>query len=135
VAASSALVGAAVMVAGGLLVESRTGRVAALGFGHSAAYFAGTLVLGALLRRRVGHPFFPRAFLPALGVSVTLGVLAWWVEDLIRPAERIDNIAVLAAIGLIGAGLYAVMLRLLPKRADRFEAAFAPGDPDLAVEP
>ena len=123
------------MVVGGLTFHSDTAKVAALGLGHSVAYFVGTLVLGFILRRRIGHGFFPHAFLPALAVSVALGGLAWWVEHLISPTERVANVAVLAAIGLIGAGMYALMLRILPKRGPRLEAAFEPVDPDLAVEP
>jgi putative peptidoglycan lipid II flippase len=136
VAGACALVGCGVMIVGGLTIESRAGRVAALGLGHSAAYFLGTLVLGALLRRRVGQPFFPRAFLPALAVSAALGGIAWWVEKILSPTERVANILVLVAIGLIGGALYALMLRLLPKRGPGIdESAFEPVDPDLAVEP
>ncbi len=135
VAAGSAVVGAGVMVVGGLTFETDTAKVAALGLGHSAAYFVGTLVLGFVLRRRVGHGFFPHAFLPALAVSVALGGVAWMVEHLIAPTERIANVLVLLAIAAIGAALYALMLRILPKRGPRLEAAFEPADPDLAVEP
>ncbi len=135
IAGASALVGAAVMVVGGLAFESDTAKVAALGLGHSAAYFVGTLVLGAVLRKRVGHGFFPHAFLPALGASVALGGAAWLVERLVGPSGRIADILVLVAIGLVGLGLYVLLLRMLPKRGDRLERAFEPIDPDLAVEP
>ena len=135
VAGGSAIIGVAVMVIGGLTFESDTAKVAALGLGHSAAYFVGTLVLGFILRRRIGHGFFPHAFLPALAVSAVLGGLAWLAEDLIAPTERVATVLVLVAIGLIGAGMYALMLRILPKRGPRLEAAFEPIDPDLAVEP
>jgi putative peptidoglycan lipid II flippase len=135
VAAGSAILGAAVMVVGSLNAETGAGSVAALGLGHSAAYLVGSLVLGGLLRRRVGHPFFPHAFWRCFAASAALGALAWWAEDLIDPTERVANILVLAAIGLVGAGTYAVMLRLLPKRGPRLEAAFEPADPDLAVDP
>jgi peptidoglycan biosynthesis protein MviN/MurJ (putative lipid II flippase) len=131
----SALVGAAVMVVGGLAFESDTAKVAALGLGHSAAYLVGTLVLGAVLRRRIGHGFFPRAFLPALVASVVLGGLAWLVEHVIGPDGRLADVAVLAAIGCIGLGLYVLLLRMLPTRGARFVRAFEPADPDLAVEP
>src|SRR5439155_3990129 len=73
IAGASALVGAAVMVVGGLTFERDTAKVAALGLGHSAAYFIGTLALGAVLRRRLGHGFFPRSFLPAFAASALLG--------------------------------------------------------------
>jgi hypothetical protein len=61
--------------------------------------------------------------------------LAWLVEDLVGPTERVTEVLVLAAIGVLGAGMYALMLRILPKRGPRLEAAFEPVDPDLAVEP
>jgi putative peptidoglycan lipid II flippase len=135
VAGGSAVIGAAVMVVGGLTFETDTAKVAALGLGHSAAYLVGTLVLGFILHRRIGHGFFPHAFLPALAVSGALGALAWLVEDLVGPTERVTEVLVLVAIGVLGAGMYALMLRILPKRGPRLEAAFEPLDPDLAVEP
>jgi putative peptidoglycan lipid II flippase len=135
IAGASALVGAAVMVIGGLTFQSDTAKVAALGLGHSVAYFVGALVLGFVLRRRIGHGFFPHAFLPSLAASVALGGLAWLVEDLVSPKERVADILVLAAIGLVGVGAYALLLRILPKRGARLEAAFEPVDPDLAIEP
>jgi putative peptidoglycan lipid II flippase len=135
IAGVSALVGASVMVVGGLAFEHDTAKVAALGLGHSAAYLLGTLVLGVVLRKRVGHGFFPRAFLPALAASAVLGGLAWLVEHLIGPSGKLANVLVLAAIGAIGLGLYLLLLRMLPKRGARLEQAFEPIDPDLAVEP
>jgi hypothetical protein len=33
----------------------------------------------------------------------------------------------------VGLGAYLAMLRMLPKRGRRFEAAFEPTDPDLAA--
>jgi len=135
IAGLSALVGAGVMIVGGLAFESDTAKVAALGLGHSAAYLLGTIVLGIVLRRRVGHGFFPHAFLPALAASAALGGLAWLVEQLIAPSGRLANILVLAAIGVVGLGSYLLLLRILPKGGDRLEHAFEPVDPDLAVEP
>jgi putative peptidoglycan lipid II flippase len=135
IAGVSALVGAGVMVAGGLTFEHDTAKVAALGLGHSAAYFIGTLVLGGVLRKRVGHGFFPRAFLPALVASAALGGAAWLVEKLVAPSGRVADLLVLVAIGVVGLGLYVVLLRMLPKRGARLEQAFEPIDPDLAVEP
>jgi putative peptidoglycan lipid II flippase len=135
IAGASALVGAGVMVVGGLTFESDTAKVAALGLGHSAAYLLGTLVLGFVLRRRVGHGFFPHAFLPALAASAALGGLAWLVEHLVGPSGRVADVLVLLAIGLVGLGLYLLLLRMLPRRGARLEAAFEPIDPDLAVEP
>jgi putative peptidoglycan lipid II flippase len=135
IAGVCALAGAGVMVAGGLAFESDTAKVAALGLGHSTAYLLGALVLGAVLRRRVGHGFFPHAFLPALGASTVLGGLAWVVEHVVGSAGKLADLLVLVAIGVIGLGLYLLLLRMLPKRGRRLEQAFEPIDPDLAVEP
>ncbi len=123
------------MIAGGLAFESDTAKVAALGLGHSAAYFLGTIALGVVLRKRVGHGFFPHAFLPSLAASAALGGLAWLVEHLVGPSGRLANILLLVGIGVLGLGLYLLLLRMLPKRGDRLEQAFEPIDPDLAVEP
>jgi putative peptidoglycan lipid II flippase len=135
IAGASAVVGAAVMIVGGLSFHSDTAKVAALGLGHSAAYFVGSLVLGGVLRRRIGHGFFPHAFLPSLAASVVLGGAAWLVEHVVAPSGKVADVLVLVAIGVIGLGLYVLLLRMLPKRGDRLEQAFEPSDPDLAVEP
>ena len=96
----------------------------------------GTLVLGAVLRKRIGHGFFPHAFLPALAASVALGGAGVAGGGPRRTrAARLADILVLAAIGVVGLGLYLLLLRMLPKRGDRLEQAFEPIDPDLAVEP
>lgn len=135
IAGASALIGAAVMVVGGFAFEHDTAKVAALGLGHSAAYLVGTLALGAVLRKRVGHGFFPHAFLPALAGSAVLGGVAWLVEDLVDPSGKVADVLLLGAIGVIGLGLYYLLLRMLPKRGERLAQAFEPLDPDLAVEP
>jgi len=134
VAGGCALLGAAVMVVGGLNAESDAAKVAFLGLGHAAAYFVGTIVLGGILRRRVGHPFFPTLLWKVLSFSALLALLAWWIEDLVHPTGRLTTLAVLAAIGVVGAAAYFAMLRLLPRRGRRFEAAFEPADPDLAAD-
>ena len=122
------------MVVGGLNAESDAAKVAFLGLGHASAYFIGTLVLGGILRRRVGHPFFPMSLWKVLPFAALLALLAWWIEDLVHPTDRLTTLAVLAAIGIVAAAAYFAMLKLLPKRGRRFEAAFEPADPDLAAE-
>jgi putative peptidoglycan lipid II flippase len=137
IAGLSAIVGASVMVVGGVAFHSDTAKVAALGLGHSAAYLVGTVVLGIVLRRRVGRGFFPRALPPSLAASIALGGLAWLVEHLVGPSGKFADVLVLLGIGVIGLGLYVVLLRMLARR-DRgrdLEQAFEPVDPDLAVEP
>jgi putative peptidoglycan lipid II flippase len=134
VAGACALFGAAVMVVGGLNADTDPWRVAFLGLGYSAAYFVGTLVLGGILRRRLGRPFFPHVLWKVLPVSAALALLAWWIERLVAPRERLETLGVLAVIGLVGIGAYLAMLRMLPTRGRRFEAAFEPTDPDLAAQ-
>ncbi len=68
-------------------------------------------------------------------MSAALGGVAWLIEDAVAPTARLADVLVLAAIGVIGAGMYALLLRILPKRGPRLVAAFEPVDPDLAVEP
>ena len=46
--------------------------------------------------------FFPHAFCPRWRSSVVLGALAWLVEELVAPTERVADVLVLAAIGLVG---------------------------------
>jgi hypothetical protein len=57
------------------------------------------------------------------------------VEELVAPTARVADLLVLVAIGLVGVGAYALLLRILPSRGPRLAAAFEPADPDLAVEP
>jgi hypothetical protein len=70
-----------------------------------------------------------------LVASAALGGAAWLVEKLVAPSGRVADLLVLVAIGVVGLGLYVVLLRMLPKRGERLEHAFEPIDPDLAVEP
>ncbi len=87
-----------------------------------------------MLRARLRQPLFPRSFWGALLISAVLGAAAWGAERALAPRERLATAAVLAAIGLLGVGLYIAMLRVLPKGPARREAALEPTDPDLAVE-
>jgi putative peptidoglycan lipid II flippase len=135
VAAGAAAAGAAIMIAGSLSFHTPAAKVASLGAGHSAAYFLGALTLGGLLRRRIGHPFFPHAFWRAFALSAVLGVAAWAVERAISPSGRIATLAVVAAIVAVGAAVYLSALRFLPRALWRREREFEPVDPDLAVEP
>ena len=129
-------VGAAVMVIGGLAFEHDTAEVAALGLGHSAAYFLGTLVLGMVLRRRCGPRVLP-ACVPSPCSRRRRRSVVWpgWSRISCDPSGSLADILVLAAIGVVGLAMYLLLLRMLPKRGDRLEQAFEPIDPDLAVEP
>jgi putative peptidoglycan lipid II flippase len=134
VALGSALIGSVVEVVGVNSVDGGPARVAMLGIGHSVAYLLGAVVLFVMLRSRLRQPLFPRSFWRALLISAVLGAAAWGVERAIAPRERLATAAVLAMIGVFGVGLYAAMLRMLPKPPALREAALEPSDPDLAVE-
>ncbi len=105
-----------------------------LGIGHSIAYLLAAVVLFVGLRARLGHPLFPHSFWRALVLSVVLGAAAWAVERAIEPSERVATIGVLLVLCGLGLGFYVLMLRVLPRRVERREAALEPTDPDLAVE-
>ncbi len=134
VALGSAVFGAAVEIIGVQAVHRDTTRVAMLGAGHSAAYLVGACVLFVILRVRLGHRLFPQSFWRALLVSAVLGAGAWGVERAIQPRERLATAAVLVMIVVLGLALYVAMLRMLPRRGARREAALEPTDPDVAVE-
>jgi putative peptidoglycan lipid II flippase len=99
-----------------------TGRVLALGFGHSLAYLLGCLALVVVLRRRLGEPLFPTALPLALGLSVVLGGAAWALFEVIGTTGRVVTIVLLAGVGLVGGAIYIGVVRLvrgqgLPLRA------------------
>jgi putative peptidoglycan lipid II flippase len=134
VALGGALIGSTVEIVGVSNVDGGPARVAMLGAGHSAAYLVSAVVLFVVLRARLGRPLFPHSFWRALLLSAALGTAAWAIERAIEPRERIATAAVLVTIGVLGVGLYILMLRMLPKRAELREAALEPTDPDVAVE-
>jgi putative peptidoglycan lipid II flippase len=106
-----AAAGVGVMV---LLVPFTHGaaRVAALGFGHTAAYALASLVLGARLWRRTGRAVAPRA-LPR--VTILAGVLAlgaWGAERALAPTGRVAIAAVLVVLLAVTGVLYVVGLRV-----------------------
>jgi putative peptidoglycan lipid II flippase len=110
VAIGSALVGVATMVA---LVPVTHGaaRVAALGIGHSTGYTVGALVLGGLLRRRLGRSFVPRGLYVAIAWSIPLGAALWLAIRAIDPEGRLATFAVLAGLGAIAAAVYVLSVR------------------------
>jgi putative peptidoglycan lipid II flippase len=134
VALGGAVVGSVVEIVGVSSVDSGPARVAMLGIGHSTAYLLAATVLFVGLRARLGHPLFPHSFWRALGLSAVLGVAAWAVEHAIGPGKRLETIGVLLVLCALGLGFYVLMLRVLPRRADRRAAALEPTDPDVAVE-
>jgi putative peptidoglycan lipid II flippase len=137
VALASAVVGAAVMAVASRQVHG-TAVVAALGLGHSAAYFVGAIVLAVGLSRRTGRAIVPVALPRAALLAVPLSALAWWLARVWDPAGRGANIVLLVVAAGVGGGLYVLgvraiggpRLRLRPGR--RTPAAFDGLDPDSA---
>jgi putative peptidoglycan lipid II flippase len=131
VAIAAAAVGVATMF--GLAPFAHgTARVALLGFGHSLAYAVGAVVLGVGLSRRVGHAIVPRRLPRSLLVASAIGVGAWALVRAVDPVGRTTTLAVLVAVGVVGAALYIGAMHLLgdplwPSRATRAARAAASG--------
>ena len=103
IAGASALVGAAVMVVGGLTFDSDTAKVAVLGLGHSVAY----LDRHAGARLRAAPPHRPRLLptrVPALagGVGRARAGSPGWSKTASRRRSVVADVLVLAVIGLRG---------------------------------
>ena len=105
VAVVTALVGVVVMVIAGSQTEGAA-RVAALGLGHSAAYLAGTVVLGVLLRRRLYAPLWPRLLGRVALVAAVVGTAAWVVARAVDPAGRWGSLALVVAVVTVGGAAY-----------------------------
>jgi len=128
-ALATGVVGVIAMGLGALVTEG-SARVAALGIGHSVAYFTGCVVLCVGLSRRTGHAIVPRALPRALAWAAVLGVAGWWIAYAIDPAGRIANAALVAVIGIVGAGLYVLGVQATGGRLVRRRRP-ATGVPDL----
>ncbi|HMQ28106.1 MAG TPA: lipid II flippase MurJ, partial [Acidimicrobiales bacterium] len=112
VAVASAVVGVAFMLVASAMSEG-TSTIFLLGIGHTVAFLLGALVLGIVLRRRIHQPLFPRAFAPALVVSALLAGVAWAVVRALDPSTRLEDLAVLAGVGLAGLALWWLAVRAL----------------------
>ena len=75
VAVASAVVGAALMAAGGALAHGDA-KLAVMGGAHSLSYLLGAVVLGARLARRTGQPLLPDRLPQAAAVWLPLGAAA-----------------------------------------------------------
>jgi len=75
VAVASAVVGAALMAAGGALAHGDA-KLAVMGGAHSLAYLIGAVVLGIRLARRTGQPLLPARLPQAAAVWLPLGAAA-----------------------------------------------------------
>ena len=134
--------GAAVMLSVGLSVHG-TAVVAATGIGHTVAYTAGALVLAWMIRRRVGHPIFPKALIPSTLVSGFVALIAWIAYQELDPTSKLENLLFLVVVGVVGGAVYLVVwrrsrssLRALrtQEQAHGEEPEPAPDDSDLAFE-
>jgi putative peptidoglycan lipid II flippase len=118
VAIATGVVGAIAMGVGALVTEGAA-RVAALGIGHTVAYVTGCVVLCIGLSRRTGHAIIPRALPRALAWSAVLGVAGWSIAYTIDPGGRLESAALGAVIGVAGAALYLLGVRVTGGRVVR----------------
>jgi putative peptidoglycan lipid II flippase len=121
----TAIAGAAIMIASGSLDGSD--RLVGIGAGHSAAFAAASIWLGARLRRVTGALGAPALLRPA-ALAAAVGVAAWALLEAWSPDGRIATVVALAVVGAAGAALYVAGLRLvggLPGPAPRWPGASA----------
>jgi putative peptidoglycan lipid II flippase len=112
VALIAASVGIGVMALGGALTSGRA-TVAFLGFGHSAAYAAGAIVLWVGLGRRTGQLVVPASLGRAVLVATPLAIGAWAVTQVVDPAGRLGTLLLVVGIVAVAGLLYVVGLRAL----------------------
>ena len=139
VSVACALVGVAVMVLGTATVDG-SARIFVLGLGHSAAYAVGVVVLGVGLARRTGGSLWPAAIGRIVAVSGVVGLAAWWAADRLVDAgsSRVADLAVVAGLGLVGAGLILAAYQVLGVRralSDREPAVPPAPGPSTTAEP
>ncbi|HEU5300610.1 MAG TPA: lipid II flippase MurJ [Acidimicrobiia bacterium] len=111
-ALASAGVGITVMAVGGALTSGPS-TVAVLGFGHTAAYAFGAIVLWVGLSRRTGHLVVPRSLLRSALVAAPLATCVWLLFRALDPAGRIATLGALVATTLVAGALYVAALRAL----------------------
>jgi putative peptidoglycan lipid II flippase len=112
VALTSAAAGIAVMVIGGEVTSGRA-TVAFLGFGQTAAYAVGAIVLWLGLARRTGHLVVPRSLGRAALVAAPLAAAAWAVARAVEPDGRIGTLLLVVGIVVVAGLAYVVGLRAL----------------------
>ncbi len=135
VSVACAVAGVGVMVASSLTVDG-SARVFVLGLGHSVAYALGVAVLGVGLVRRTGGRLWPAALGRMIGVSVAVGLGAWAVSRAALDGDtgRLADLAAVAGLGLVGAGLVVLGYRALGVRDALSERASVPptvGPPEV----
>jgi len=112
VALVSATCGVAVMALGGALTSGRA-TVAFLGFGHSAAYAVGALVLWLGLARRTGHLVVPASLGRAIVAALPVAIGAWAIVRVVDPSGRLATALLLVGLVVVGGGIYVLLLRAL----------------------
>jgi putative peptidoglycan lipid II flippase len=110
VAIGSALFGVVVMVVGSQFTHG-SARVAILGFGHSAAYLVGAVVLGVGCARRTGRSIVPTLLPISLAIAGVIAFVSWVVLRALDPSGRPSTVACLALVGVIGTGIYVLAVR------------------------
>jgi putative peptidoglycan lipid II flippase len=144
VALVTAIAGAGSMFVIAALVHGNA-VVAATGLGHTIAYTLGSLVLAVVIRRRLGHPIFPRALLPTALIAGAYALAAWIVHQEIEPSKRAQALVFVIVVGAVAAVGYLVIWRRTRTKMRELRAARVPDstgeqvlenleDPDLARE-
>jgi len=110
VAIGSALLGVAVMIVGSHFTHGAA-RVAALGFGHSAAYLVGAIVLGIGCARRTGKSIAPTLLPVSVAIAGVIALVSWIALRVLDPSGRPETVACLALVGGIGTGIYVLAIR------------------------
>jgi len=114
VSVACAAVGVVVMVVGTVSVDGGA-LVFVLGLGHSVAYALGVAVLGVGLARRTGGRLWPAGLGRVAAVSALVGLGAWATSRALVDAEsgKLADLAVVAGLGLAGAGIVALGYRVV----------------------
>jgi putative peptidoglycan lipid II flippase len=107
--AVTSLVGAGLMVAGGLTVDGPE-RLLVLGGAHSVTFLLAAVWLAVRLRPEVG-PVLDGDLLRPIVLAAAVGGLAWVTMQAWDPDGRMVMAAALAAVSAMGAGLYWLGLR------------------------
>jgi putative peptidoglycan lipid II flippase len=107
----------------GLVADSSTGRMVAIGVAHSAALMAGAVALGVMVRRRVGVSWPVGATLArSAAAAVAAGGAAWAVAGLVPSGGRLGAAVAVILGGAAGVGAYLL-------------AAWALRAPELTMRP
>lgn len=133
--ASLALGAAVVTSAVMLLVAPGTqgaDRVAVLGLGNTVASLLAAVVLGVVLRRRLGHGIVPPSVLRSLVVAVVVGVGVRLVAAGVDPAGRLACLVLVVVAAAVGGALYLLGLGVLGARVPSI-ARGRRGPPDASA--